>query len=117
MVISIVLNGGIYHFNEIKSTSSAIEWTGRNSNGSLVDREVKIKLDRNRCKVLISNYRNHVFRMIDLRRIGHSTTDDLTATIALSSDRGNRLLVLSVPEEIDLVSIITIIILQLLMNC
>ncbi|XP_012942535.1 dual oxidase 2 [Aplysia californica] len=81
----------------------ATEWVGRSPTGALVSRDVKIQTNTQRMKVLVSNPRGQVFRMIDLRTSGSAESGQHKALVTRSRDKNNRLLMLAVPGEIDLV--------------
>ncbi|XP_055864170.1 dual oxidase 2-like [Biomphalaria glabrata] len=81
----------------------ATEWVGRTALGSLNSREVKVEHDSQRMKIFIYNVSGQVVRMIDLRARGKPKKDKSTASVSRSNDKGNRLMMLTVPGEIDVV--------------
>lgn len=85
---------------------AATEWVGRTALGSLNSREVKVEHDSQRMKIFIYNVSGQVVRMIDLRARGKPKKDKSTASVSRSNDKGNRLMMLTVPGEIDVVSFI-----------
>ncbi|CAG5123669.1 unnamed protein product, partial [Candidula unifasciata] len=81
----------------------ATEWVGRSTHGFLISRDVKINLDDTRLKILVSNMKNQVVRMIDLRRRMANETERPRASVTRSNDKGHKLMMVGVPGEIDLV--------------
>ncbi|BFY98360.1 hypothetical protein BsWGS_01400 [Bradybaena similaris] len=81
----------------------ATEWVGRSTHGFLTSRDVKINLDDTRLKILVSNMKNQVVRMIDLRKRLGSEQEKPRASVTRSNDKGHKLLMVGVPGEIDLV--------------
>lgn len=85
---------------------SATEWVGRSTHGFLTSRDVKINLDDTRLKILVSNMKNQVVRMIDLRKRLGSEQQKPRASVTRSNDKGHKLLMVGVPGEIDLVRVL-----------
>ncbi|CAL1526685.1 unnamed protein product [Lymnaea stagnalis] len=81
----------------------ATEWVGRTTYGTLNSRDVKIELDNQRMKILVSNISGQVVRMIDVRQRNNAEQKKPRASVTRSSDKGNRLMMMAAPGEIDLV--------------
>ncbi|XP_059174875.1 dual oxidase 1-like [Physella acuta] len=87
----------------VVSVDQATEWVGRTTYGQLNSREVKVELNDDRMKVFISNVSGQVIRLLDLRRKSDGDGSKRKASATRSSDKGNKLMMLAIPGEIDLV--------------
>ena len=85
-------------------SSTATEWVGRTSYGLLDSRTVLVTTDSNRHKLNVTNLKRQVVRVIDLRVRIKEDEEKPKVYVTRSGDKGHKLMMLSKPGEIDLVS-------------